>query len=314
MLYRPATDHARLRRLFQPAFTPSRVKARRARIQDLTDEALDRALARGRLDVVNDLGRPIALAIAMDLAGIPEAMRADVGALAPELFYRLEEGPIRERGLLAMAVLAPRLRELITEWRVRPPGDGNLLWSLEQARQGGALSEDEVVAQGVLLLLAGHITSQHLIGNGVLALLRHPDQWERLRTGPQLMETAVDELLRYDSPSTMLRRRALDEIEAGGQTIRRGDEVALLVGAANRDPSVFADPDRLDVARSPNPHLAFGRGAHYCLGAAVARLEAEVIIGTLVRRVPSPRLESETLEWERTVLVRGLVSLPILLR
>jgi cytochrome P450 len=313
MLYRPTADHARLRRLIQPAFSPSRVIARRARIQDFTDEVLDRAVARGRLDVVNELGRPVALAIAMDLAGIPEAMRPEVAGQASELFHRLATRPaVRERGLLALTALAPRLRELIAEWQVRPPDDDNLLWSLEQARTQGALSEDEVIAHGVLLLLSGHLTTQHLTGNGVLALLRHPDQWDLLRARPQLIETAVDELIRYDSPGTMMQRTALDEIEAGDETIRRGDRVFLLLGAANRDPAVFADPDRLDITRSPNPHIGFGGGVHACPGAGLARLEAEVVIGSLVRRLPPPRLETEALEWEEASQVRGLVSLPIL--
>jgi cytochrome P450 len=314
MLYRPPADHGRLRQLFQPAFAPARVRERRARIQDLTDEALERAAGRGRLDVVQELGRPIALAIAMDLAGIPEAMRSAVGKMASELFYRLEFGPNRERGLLAMAGLVPLLRRLIAEWRTRPPGDDNLLWRLEQARQEGAMSEDEVVAQGVLILLAGHATSQHLIGNGVLALLRHPDQWELLRERPELIQTAVEELVRYDGPARVADRMALDKVEVGGETIRRGDRVGLMVAAANRDPAAFRDPDRFDVTRSPNPHLGFGRGPHYCVGAALARLEAEVAIGTLVRRMPPPRLETESLEWEPSALVRGLTSLPLILR
>jgi pimeloyl-[acyl-carrier protein] synthase len=270
-------------------------------------------VARGRLDVVNELGRPVALAIAMDLAGIPEAMRPEVAGQASELFHRLATRPaVRERGLLALTALAPRLRELIAEWQVRPPDDDNLLWSLEQARTQGALSEDEVIAHGVLLLLSGHLTTQHLTGNGVLALLRHPDQWDLLRARPQLIETAVDELIRYDSPGTMMQRTALDEIEAADETIGRGDRVFLLLGAANRDPAVFADPDRLDITRSPNPHIGFGGGVHACPGAGLARLEAEVVIGSLVRRLPPPRLETEALEWEEASQVRGLVSLPIL--
>jgi cytochrome P450 len=174
------------------------------------------------------------------------------------------------------------------------------------------MSEDELVSHGALLLFAGHINSQHLVGNGVLALLRNPDQWELLRSRPELIESAVEELLRYDSPAWMTPRLALTDFAIAGETIRRGEHIALLLGAAHRDPSIFVDPDKLDITRSPNPHLGFGHGAHYCLGAALGRLEARIMIGTLVQRVPRPRLDDAPLEWEDTMAIRGLKSLPIL--
>jgi cytochrome P450 len=316
MHHRSAADHQRLRRLALPSFSPSRMASRRAQIQELTDDAIERGLTRGRLDVIEDLGLPIAVTSIMDLLGIPEPRRPAFGEWARELVYEVDVGPgqvARERSILAMAAMTPALRELLAEWRRHPPAEDNLLWTMERARQSGTLTEDEVVSQAALLIFSGYATSQHLIGNGVLALMRHPDQWELLASRPELIETAVEEFVRFDSPTTVLRRWASDDIEIAGQTIPRDAELLLVLGAANRDPAVFADPDRLDITRSPNPHLGFGHDAHYCLGAALGRLNAQVAIGSLTGRVRLPRLESEDLEWTDTLVIRGLESLPILL-
>jgi cytochrome P450 len=316
-MYERPSDHARLRPLLQPALSPSRVAVRRDRIQQLTDERMDEALARGTMDVVADLGRPLSRTVVLELLGVPPEMHAACGAAAGDLVYKVDNftlSPARqERGLLAMVALASNLRDLISRWRAHPPAERSLLWELEQARARGEMSEEEVVGHGALLLLAGHVTTQHLVGNGVLALLRNPGQWELLRADPELIETAVEELLRYDTPSAAILREALADFAIAGETIRAGDRLALLLGAAHRDPAAFSDPDRLDITRSPNPHLGFGHGAHYCIGAALARLEARIMIGTLVRRIPMPRLAGDELEWEDTLAVRGLKSLPILL-
>jgi cytochrome P450 len=312
---REPADHLRLRRLTRHAFTPDRVAERRARIQELTDDCIESALESGRVDVVKDLGRPVAITIAAELLGIPEAMRGAFGTGAGELAYHLELGvsrPQLERSIFAMASLASLVREIMPDGRDRPAGD-DLLSALERARARGELTEEEAVVHAVFFFFGGHVTAQHLIGNGVLALARHPDQWELLRAQPSLIQPAIEELVRYDPPAPVLQRIALADIELGGETIRSGDKVMLLLAAANRDPAVFDDPDRLDITRSPNPHLGFGQDAHYCLGAALARLEAEVAIGTLVRHFPPPRLETETLQWEDSFVIRGLTSLPILL-
>jgi cytochrome P450 len=314
---RAADDHARLRRLVMPAFAPSAVAARGTRIEQLTDNRIDEALARGRMDIVGDLGRPVALTIASELLGLPQEMQAACGAAAGDLMYKLDTftlTPVRqERGLLAMIALASHLRDLLSRWRVHPPAQDGLLWALERARSRGELSEQEVVGHGAMLLFTGHITTQHVVGNGVLALLRNPDQWELLRARPELIETAVEEILRYDPPAAVLPRTALADVAIAGETIPQGDHIGLLLGAAYRDPAIFVDPDRLDITRSPNPHFGFGYDAHYCVGAALARLEARIMIGTLVRRLPAPRLEGEQFEWEDTVTVRGLRALPVVL-
>ena len=311
---RAPADHERLRSLLRPTFSRTRVAARRERIQKLTDDVLDRALQRGRLDVVTELGRPLAQTIAADVVGLPEPMRAECDALTPHFTHRLSfrgQGP-RERGFLSMMALAARLRALIAAWSAQPPAGDGVLWTLEQARERGAATEEEVISHGAMLLFAAYITTQYLISNGVLALLRNPDQWDLLRHEPQLIGTAVDELLRYVSPTMAVPRVALEDLELESERVRRGDGLLLVLAAANRDPAVFAEPNRLDIRRSPNPHLALGRGRHYCLGAGLARLEAEVAIGTVVRRMPPPRLETDALEWEEFFLVRGLRSLPIL--
>jgi cytochrome P450 len=293
------------------------VAARRGRIQELTDERVDAALARGRLDVVRDLGRPIALTIAAELLGLPAEMHVPCGDRARDLIYRVDVftvTPARwERGLMAMIGLAPLLRELLLHGRAHPPAEEGLLWALERARIRGEMTEDQVVGHGALLLMAGHITTQHLVGNGVLALLRNPEQWTKLCERPELIKSAVEELLRYDPPSAATTRVAREDITIAGETLRRGEPLALLFGAANRDPAIFHEPDVLDITRSPNPHLAFGYDAHHCIGAALARLEAEIMIGTLARRAPQLRLESGNLQWEDTLMVRGLRSLPTLL-
>jgi pimeloyl-[acyl-carrier protein] synthase len=316
MHHRARADHARLRRLVTPAFSPSRVEARRARIQSLTDKRIEDGLSRGRLDVVRDLGWPLSMTVIAEVVGVPERLLPAASKWARELVYRLKAVPTaveKERGRLAVVGLAGLVRELTSDGT--PPGlaDEGLLWALERARREGALSEEEVVAQCTVFLLVGHITTQHLVGNGVLALLRNPDQWELLRARPELIGTAVEELVRYDTPAPVLPCIASEDLEVAGETIRRGEAVLLLLSAAHRDPAVFADPDRLDITRSPNPHLGFGHGAHHCVGAALATLEARVAIGTLVRRVAAPRLETEALEWTDALPVRGLTSLPILM-
>jgi cytochrome P450 len=309
---RPA-DHARLRRLIAPAFTPRRVAELRARAEELCEACVDAALARGRMDVVGDLARPLALTLASELLGIPEAMHRELGAHARELAHELDPFPpgagARERGVLAMIGLAERLRELLREGEA---GDG-LLWSLDRACARGELSEQEVVGHGAMLLFVGHLTTQHLIGNGVLALLRAPGQWRLLCERPDLVEAAVEELLRFNPPSPWAPRRLIADVEVGPARLRAGDNVMVLLAAANRDPAAFPEPDRVDLARRPSLHLAFGHGAHRCVGAALARLETQVAIGALARRAPGMKLSGEPV-WEPSIHLHGPASLEVVTR
>jgi cytochrome P450 len=213
---------------------------------------------------------------------------------------------------LALRELTTYVTDLISTGRPQSPG--TLLETLATNGNAAAtdgMPQDEVVAQAVMLLFAGHETTTNLIGNGVLALLRNPQELARLRSNPSLIGSAVEELLRYDSPTQATFRSVADDFDMAGQRLRRGDPVLLMLGSANRDPGEFRDPDRLDIARSPNRHLAFSQGIHFCLGAPLARLEGQIAIGRIFERFPRARLTDAELVWRPNVFLRGLQSLPI---
>jgi cytochrome P450 len=312
---RAPEDHRRLRRIVSRAFTPAEVAARRARIQEIVDERIDIGLERGTMDVLGELGRPLALKVGGELMGLPRDYEHEWAPILRELGYRIDVTTLTPsraaRGILAATALASRLRELIRTSSAPPESANGLLWEFEQSRARGEMSEAEVVGNAVVLAFATHATTQHLISNGLLSLLRNRAQWELLCEQPQLVDSAVEELLRYETPAAVALRLALDDVEIIGVTIRRGDPIMFVLAAANRDPAVFEHPDQLDITRNPNPHLGFGGDAHYCLGAALARLEAQVAIGTLARRAPQLRLAATELEWEDTVSIRGLKHLPV---
>jgi cytochrome P450 len=199
---------------------------------------------------------------------------------------------------------------LITQLRKNP--QGNLLDALIAAEErGDRLSEDELLANCILLFGAGHETTVNLIGNGMLALLRHPDQFARLHATPDLIDSAVEECLRYDSPVQMTGREVKEDLEIAGRRIQAGERVFTLIGAANRDPAQFPDPDRFDITRADNRHVAFGHGIHFCLGASLARLEAQLAIGTMVQRLPHLQLQTQTPQWRDAFTLRGLQTLPV---
>ena len=221
-----------------------------------------------------------------------------------------DEPEVYNRAGRSAVALTDYLREIVARRRREPGAD--LLTALVQAEEaGGRLSEDELYATCALLLVAGHETTINLIGNGTLALLRHPDQLQRLRERPELIETAVEELLRYDSPVQLTSRLTLDRVEVRGHTIPAGQTVAFLLGSANHDAERFTEPGRLDIGRDPNPHLAFGKGIHYCLGAPLARLEGQIAIGTLLRRLPHLALADAPIEYRDNLTLRGLRRLPV---
>ncbi len=307
-------DHKRLRRLFRAPFAPARVAARRARIEAIVDQQIGRAVARGRLDVVGELAQPLTLTIAAELIGIPQPQRQHFAAGAGEIAHRLDVLPTalgRERGIVAMIELASRLRAIVPTSGNGPDDEATLLGLLARARERDELTEEDVVGNGIFLFFASYMTTRHFLGNAVLSLVQNPDQWERLRSRPDMMATAIDELLRYATSVQATPRAAHEDIEIADVTIPRGSAIVLLIGAAHRDPAAFAEPDRLDITRSPNPHLGFGHGVHYCLGAALARLMAQVAVGTMVDRIACPRLEADELEWEPTFGTRGLKALPL---
>ena len=309
--------HTRLRALVHSAFTPQVVEGLRARIQAIVDELLDRAAEAGRLDLIADLGFPLPAIVIAELLGVPAEDRAQFRAWSADLaaaggLVRMAaDGAERlSRARAGGAALNAYFRDIIRERRRAPRDDlVSRLTGVQSAE--GTLSEEELVDTCALLLFAGHETTTNLIGNGMLALLRHPDELSRLRADPSLIGSAVEELLRYDSPVQIRVRVARETIEIGGRRIAKGQRVLVLVGAANRDPARFPDPDRLDIARPDNRHLAFGHGIHFCTGAPLARLEGAIAIRRLLRRFPRLELTTDQLAWRETLTLRALNALPV---
>lgn len=306
-------DHTRLRSLVNKAFTPRSVEAMRARIQAIVDDLLTAAEQQPRLDLMRDLAVPLPVIVIAEMLGVPPADRDlfkrwsdDLGAVLDPVIDRA----ILRRGDRAVLAMSDYFRPLIRDRRTHPRED--LLSALVAAEEEGRrLSEDELFAMCILILAAGNETATNLIGNGVLALLRHPDAWRRLRDDPALMPSAVEELLRYDSPVQFLTRVVTENMTLHGRTLGRGQFVLLCIGAANRDPDQFSDPDRLLLDRPNTNHLAFGRGIHYCLGAPLARLEGQIALAALLRRWPHLHLTTEAPAWRDTLTLRGLATLPV---
>ena len=316
MLFRDPPDHTRLRALVSKAFTPRVVEEMRGRIQEIVDALLDRAQDVGRMDVIADLAYPLPLIVICEMLGVPTENRDLFRRWSVDIARSLDaialptEPEVIERGTAARHALADYFRGLIAERRRRPKAD--LLSDLIAAEeQGDKLTEGELMATVLLLFVAGHETTVNLIGNGTLALLRHPVELRALRADPGLIGSAVEELLRYDGPVQRTGRMPNTDVALGGRTIPKGALVLGLIGAANRDPAHFPDPDRLDVTRGDNRHLAFGWGIHFCLGAPLARLEAQIAILALVRRLPRLALATARLEWRRASTLRGLTALPV---
>ena len=318
MISRDAPDHNRLRLLVSKAFTARAVEAMTANIQHLVDGFLDAVQSRGRMDVIADLAYPLPVTVIAEMLGVPAEDRARFKHWSDEVSVLAGGGgsPAALKGAdyariaQSYGELTAYFGSITAQRRLKPQGD--LLSALVQAEEAGdRLSEDELFANATLLLVAGNETTTNLIGNGTLALLRHPDQLKRLLENPALIPSAVEELLRYDSPVQMTSRVMMDDLEVGGKQLRQGQMVILLLGATNRDPEIFPEPDRLDVGRADNKHLAFGLGSHFCLGAQLARLEARIAFETMVRRMPKLRLDGPDPRYRRHFNLRGLQSLQV---
>jgi cytochrome P450 len=314
MLVADPPDHTRLRGLVVKAFTAKRVAEMRPRIEAIVDQLIDRVEAKGRMDLIWDFAHRLPVIVICDMLGIPEEdrqqffdqSRVNARLLDPVPMSR-EEMDRANANSLAVGVYFDSLFER----RRREPMD-DLTTLLVQAEEAGdRLSPQELRANVGLLFAAGHETTANLIGNGMLALHRNPDQLERLRREPALIPNAIEELLRYDSSVQLSARVAMQETELGGQTIAAGETVVTLLGAANRDPAKFADPDRLDVARRDIRPISFGGGIHFCLGAQLARLEGEIAFASLLRRLPGLELEGiDQPQWRQSFTLRGLQHLP----
>jgi cytochrome P450 len=304
-------DHTRLRRLVSRAFTARRVAELSPEISRVTEGLLDAAPASGPLDLIEALAAPLPMIVIGNVLGVREADRESFRTWTDALLAPNPAGPVTPRqAIVGMEAL---LRHLVARHRRAP--DDTLLSAIVAVRDAGdQLSEDELTSLAFLLLWAGYEATVHLIGNGLLALLQHPAQLSLLRDRPELITTAVEEMLRYAAPAPYaIRRFATTDLEIGGVSVAAGETVLLLLAAADRDPARVAEPDAFQVARVDNPHLAFGHGIHYCLGAPLGRLEAQIAIGAVLRRYPRLRLAVpvERLQWRSSFRSRGLRHLPV---
>ena len=308
-----APDHSRIRRLVSKAFTPRMVESLRPTVQRLAEELVGSLVEAGGGDLVAAVAEPLPVAVIAEMLGVPEADRGLLRPWSADITGMFELNPTEEaaqRAVRASVEFSDYLRALIAERRIEP-GDDLVSALIAVMDEGDRLSEQEMVSTCVLLLNAGHEATVNSTASGWWALFRHPEQLARLRAEPRtLMPTAVEELLRFDTPLQMFERWVLDDIEVGGQLIPRGSEIALLFGSANRDPSRFADPDRFDLGRVDNPHLTFGAGIHFCLGAPLARLELTESFGALLRMAPGLALVEEP-RWKPGYVIRGLESLDV---
>lgn len=316
MLDRDPPDHTRLRGLVSKAFTPRVVEGLRPRIQQIVDGLLTRAEATGSMDLIEEFAYPIPVIVICEMLGVPVEDHERFKGWGLDIARGLDavmlppNSEVGARSGASRRALAEYFRGLIAERRASPRDD--MLSDLIAAEEAGdTLSEDELLATCILLLIAGHETTVNLIGNGTLALLRNPHQLRRLRDDPGLIGTAVEELLRYDGPVQRTARIPTEDVTIGGRTIAKGEMVMPFIGAADRDPAQFPDPDRLDITRADNRHIAFGWGIHFCLGAPLARVEGQLAIGSLVRRFPKLALATEKPEYRQSLTLRGLASLPV---
>ena len=314
MLNRDGDDHRRLRRLVSKAFTPRMIEQLRPRIQEIAEGLVDPVAADGEMELVSAYAFPLPITVIAELLGVPPADRDRFRTWSDAMVRPALAADELERFGASMVEFAGYLHALF-EQRRREPGE-DLVSALVAVEDGGdTLSEEELSSMVAILIVAGHETTVSLIGNATLALLMHPEQQRLLESDPSLLPRAVEELIRYDGPvERTLTRWASVDVELGGRTIRRGEAVVVILGAADRDPERFEAPDTLDLASERETrHLGFGRGQHFCLGAPLARLEAEIALGTLLRRLPGLRLavSQEELRWRPAPLFRSLVALPV---
>lgn len=318
MLFLDPPDHTRLRALASAAFTPSRVERLRSHIQEIADNLIDGILSRGRrMDLIADFAAPLPAIVTAEMLGVPVADHEklkDWSADFAEMLGNFQHNPDRfPRILRTVESMGAYFRSAMDEQREHPR-DGLIHAMMMAEVDGGKLSDDEIVANLIVTMVGGQETTTNLIGNGMLTLLNNPAAKEHLRADSSIIQSAVEELLRYESPSQHTARLAPEDLEMGGKMIRRRQAVIAVMGAANRDPERFPDPDKLDLTRQDNRHVAFGWAAHFCFGAPLARIEGQIAFETLLGRLPNLALEpSKPLVWRHNLGLRGLTALDVTL-
>lgn len=316
MLQLDPPDHTRLRGLVNKAFTPRVVEAMRPRIQAMVDDIIDRSIESGNMEVMDELAFPLPILVIADLLGVPredyEKIRTWTHALLPSLSPAISaQGVARVNDIIVE--YREYFRALARERQREPKND--MLSALIAARdEGQKLSEEELLATCILLAFAGHATTAQLTGRAVLTLLQYPDQLEKLRKDPSLVGGAIEEVCRYESMLQLVYRTTTEEVKIGDKTIPPRQMVFVSLAGANRDPAQFPDPDRFDIERNSSKHVAFAYGIHYCVGAPLARLEGQIAINTILRRMQDLRLVTEGIKREPSLLLRGLVKLPVTFR
>jgi len=340
VFYADPPYHTHLRGLMNYAFTPRRVEQLRPYVQKIVNDLLTTAEARGDVDIIQDLAYPLPVMVIAELLGLPATDRARFKGWSDDLFailgtVRHKSQHLLERAAQSLAEMTEYVKGLSQKRRENPQDDllSALLAStdeddssyhhqdlpsphstgelLHQREATATLTEEELVANINILLSTGHETTTHLIGNGILALLQHPEQRQKLFDHPELLPSAIEEIMRYDNPVQITYRSALEDAQINGKSIRKGDLVNTIIGSANRDDSHYTDPDRFDIIRSEGRHLGFGLGIHFCIGAPLVRLEAEVAFETILHRFPNLNLLTDDLQWQEHPIFRGLKSLPV---
>lgn len=313
MLRQDPPDHTRLRGLVNKAFTPKMIEQLRPHIETISNKLIDQVEAKGQMDLMTDFAFPLPVTVISEMLGVPPQDLHKIKAWSTPITFAFDLGGKVEIGKVfaankAFGEFIEYLKPIASDRRKQPKDD--LISALVQAEEeGNKLSEDELLANCVLLLLAGHETTVNLIGNGVHALLTHPDQLALLKSKPELMPQAVDEILRWNSSVQLVRRVVMEDTEIRGKKLKKGDLLICFVGAANRDPEVFPDPDKFDITRTDSKYLSFGAGIHHCLGWSLAKTEGEIAFKTLINRLPQLQLKTTDVHFRRHPALRGLQEL-----
>ncbi len=314
MLFLDPPSHGRVRGLASKAFTPRRVELLRSHIQDITNSLLDAVQDKGEMDIIADLAYPLPAIVTAEMLGVPTSdwrLLTTWSADFAQVLGNFQHNPDRAAQVIkSLEEMTAYFRSAIKEQRSNPQ-DGLIHAYLTAEIDGDRFTEDEVVANTIVTMVGGQETTTNLIGNGVLSLLRNPDQLEKLRSDPTLIPSAVEELLRFESPSQQTARLAPDDVELGGKQIRKRQAVIAVMGAANRDPERFPDPDRLDITRQDNRHVAFAWASHFCFGAPLARIEGQTAFATLLHKMPNLQLKPGPIHWRENLGLRGLTALPV---